>query len=220
MKLKKIASSVLAAMMALSMTSISAFAVSGMTCGICGNSIPTEKTADPMTYMEAYEVPEIEGLESNSTQVYSLSNIKVVSFQGNPICKDCLEDKIEEYKASQNTTTTKDVPINAKVESNYLLLVPQTVVLTNSTGGTGTYSSDFNVSVKGDIGESQTVTVATTAPTMQRTGAKDVVATVTAPKTKWNRDEVLAATASTYTVKADLTPGTWAGTMIFNCSIS
>lgn len=123
------------------------------------------------------------------------------------------------FAADDTTTTTKDVPVNAKVQSNYVLLIPQSVVLTNSAGGAGTYSSDFNVSVAGDIGESQTVTVATTAPTMHRDGSKDVISTVTTPKTTWNRDEILAATASTYTVKADLTPGAWAGVMTFSCTL-
>ena len=98
----------------------------------------------------------------------------------------------------------------------YILLIPQSVVLTNSAGGAGTYSSN---SVAGDVGESQVVTVTTTAPTMKRTGSKDVVATVTTPKITWSRDEILAATASTYTVKADLTPGAWAGAMTFNCTL-
>ena len=123
------------------------------------------------------------------------------------------------FAADDVTTTTKDVPVNATVKGVYVLVIPESVVLTNSAGGAGTYSSDFNVSIAGDIGESQTVTVATTAPTMQRTGSKDVVATVATPKTTWNRDEVLAATASTYTVKADLTPGAWAGVMTFNCTL-
>ena len=101
----------------------------------------------------------------------------------------------------------------------YIFLIPQSVVLTNSAGGAGTYSSNFNVSVAGDVGESQVVTVTTTAPTMKRTGSKDVVATVTTPKITWSRDEILAATASTYTVKADLTPGAWAGEMTFNCTL-
>lgn len=120
---------------------------------------------------------------------------------------------------TETTTTSKDVPVNATVKGVYMLVIPESVALTNSAGGAGTYSSDFNVSIAGDIGESQTVTVATTAPTMQRTGSKDVVATVTTPKTTWNRDEVLAATTSTYTVKADLTPGAWAGVMTFNCTL-
>lgn len=117
------------------------------------------------------------------------------------------------------TTTTKDIPVSATVKGAYVLVIPESVALTNSAGGAGTYSSDFNVSITGDIGESQTVTVATTAPTMHRDGSKDVISTVTTPKTTWNRDEVLAATASTYTVKADLTPGAWAGVMTFNCTL-
>lgn len=219
MNFKKIANTVLAAMMAMFVMTTTAFAAPESTCSICGDAVPLDiSDSDTKTYMEAYGVPEIENLTSNGS-VYLGSNIYTAAFNGELICKDCLEVKIAEYKASQNTTTSKDVPVNANVQSNYILLIPQSVVLTNSAGGAGTYSSNFNVSVAGDVGESQVVTVTTTAPTMKRTGSKDVVATVTTPKITWNRDEILAATASTYTVKADLTSGAWAGVMTFNCTL-
>ena len=113
--------------------------------------------------------------------------------------------------------STKDVSVNADVASSYTLVIPQSVTLEGS--GSGTYSADFDVKVKGDIGTTKSVTVKTTAPTMTRKGSSDKTATVTAPKEKWSRDDALAETTSTYTVNADLTPGTWSGTMTFNCSL-
>lgn len=59
---------------------------------------------------------------------------------------------------------------------------------------------------------------------MKYKNAADVTATVTAPKTQWDRTDALAnngdGTTSDYTVKAALTPGDWSGTAEFSCSIA
>lgn len=112
--------------------------------------------------------------------------------------------------------------INATVTGGYTITVPQTVTMTGAAG-TGEKTATIPVNVKGDIAENQIVTVKTTAPTMKCTGAKEVTATVTAPKTTWNRADVIAntnaGTTSDYTVKATLTPGAWTGTAVFNCTL-
>ena len=43
---------------------------------------------------------------------------------------------------------------------------------------------------------------------------------VETPKTTWKRDDALASITSNYTVKANLTPGDWSGTVSFVCSVS
>lgn len=112
--------------------------------------------------------------------------------------------------------------INATVTGGYTITVPQTVTMTGAAG-TGEKTATIAVNVKGDIAENQVVTVKTTAPTMKCTGSKDVTATVTAPKTTWNRADVIAnanaGTTSNYTVSATLTPGEWTGTAVFACTL-
>lgn len=128
-------------------------------------------------------------------------------------------------------TPEKEVPSNissgstnvtATVTGAYTITVPQTVTMTGAAG-TGEKTATIAVNVKGDIAENQVVTVKTTAPTMKCTGSKDVTATVTAPKTTWNRADVIAnanaGTTSNYTVSATLTPGEWTGTAVFACTL-
>lgn len=121
----------------------------------------------------------------------------------------------DEQQASTKLTCT--------VTGSYTITVPQTVAMTGEAG-TGEKSATINVTLKGDIAENQQVTVATTAPTMTRTGSGSVEASVTAPKTVWSRDDLQAnsgdGTSSEYVVKATLTPGDWTGTATFNCSLS
>ena len=113
--------------------------------------------------------------------------------------------------------------VTATVSSSYTLVVPQTVDMTGSAG-TGEKTATIPVCIKGDIGENQKVTVATTVTAMTSAGSADVTATIDAPKTEWNRTDVIAnnneGTTSNYTVKATLTPGKWDGTVTFNCTLS
>lgn len=113
--------------------------------------------------------------------------------------------------------------VKAEIASAYALVVPESVTMAGENG-TGEKTATIPVTVKGDIGLTQKITVTTTPPIMQRAGASDVTATVTAPKTQWNRTDALAnngdGITSNYTVKATLTPGDWPGTAEFSCSIS
>lgn len=113
--------------------------------------------------------------------------------------------------------------VNAEILPIYALIVPESVTMTGENG-TGEKTATIPVTVKGDIGLTQKITVTTTPPIMQQAGASDVTATVTAPKTQWNRTDALAnngdGITSNYTVKATLTPGDWPGTAEFSCSIS
>lgn len=113
--------------------------------------------------------------------------------------------------------------VNAEILPIYALIVPESVTMTGENG-TGEKTATIPVTVKGDIGLTQKITVTTTPPIMQQAGASDVTATVTAPKTQWNRTDALAnngdGITSNYTVKATLTPGDWSGTAEFSCSIS
>ena len=119
---------------------------------------------------------------------------------------------------------TGSTTVTATVGSSYSIIVPQAITLENEAGGngSGTYTNTFNVTVKGDIGENQTVKVTATPPTMTCSGAAGVAATFEdGYKTEWSRAEATGTgTAAAYTVKAvDLTPGSWSGTAMFNCSL-
>lgn len=128
------------------------------------------------------------------------------------------------YADSKTATTA----IKAEVDAKYVITVPESVTLTNSSGGTGTYTGSISVNIKGDIGTKQTVTLTATAPTMtekvSKATAAGVFATNPAPKTKWTRADLIAnsnaGTTTTYTVSASLTPGSWTGTATFVCTLS
>ena len=113
--------------------------------------------------------------------------------------------------------------VNAEIPSVYSLIVPESVTMTGGNG-TGEKTATIPVTVKGDIGLTQKIIVKTTPPVMKYKNAADVTATVTAPKTQWDRTDALAnngdGTTSDYTVKATLTPGDWSGTAEFSCSIA
>lgn len=114
--------------------------------------------------------------------------------------------------------------LTCTVTGSYTITVPQTVAMTGEAG-TGEKSATIDVTLKGDIAENQRVVVETTAPIMTNTRESSLkkTATVTAPKMVWTRSDLLAnsgeGTKSEYVVKATLTPGDWAGTAIFNCSL-
>lgn len=123
---------------------------------------------------------------------------------------------------------TANTTIKAEVASNYTITVPESVALTSTSNGSGTYTGSISVNIKGDIGTKQAVTLTATAPTMTEKASKATVtgafATSPAPKTKWTRADLIAnsnaGTSTTYTVSASLTPGSWTGTATFVCSLA
>ncbi len=222
MKLKKIFAVVVAAVMAVTMNAMPAFAA------LCGKEQRAQSPGknDQKTYNEYYNVPIFNnyGVTYNNGY-YNLAysdDLYVASYNEKPICLNCLEAKIAEYKASQSTNQTNSTNVTATVSGSYTLVVPQTVAMTGADG-TGEKTATIPVCIKGDIGENQKVTVTTVAPVMKSAGSADVTATIDAPKTEWNRADVIAnsneGTTSNYTVKAMLTPGEWDGTATFNCTL-
>lgn len=228
MKLKKIFAVVVAAVMAVTMNAMPAFAApdGDKTCSICQNTFATGNVySNGKTYETVYNVSSLSGLTSSSSDAYfdrESNTLYIAYYNGNPICKNCLEAKIAEYKANQSTNQTGSTNVTATVSGSYTLVVPQTVAMTGADG-TGEKTATIPVCIKGDIGENQKVTVTTVAPVMKSAGSADVTATIDAPKTKWNRADVIAnsneGTTSNYTVKAMLTPGEWDGTATFNCTL-
>lgn len=233
MNIKKLLASVMAVVTVMCATAVPAFAAGAVEtdgeCSICGNTFATYGEVGPKpTYEKYYNINSIEGLTSGGAHAYDKDETLSVAYYNNePICKDCLETKINEYKASHEDTSDTETSssttnVTATVNSNCTILIPEGVTLTKDDNvvGSGEYTKSFEVIVKGDVPEDGTVTITATNPTLKATGAKDVTATLTMDKTQWNRSDIIAnsgeGTASNCTLKATLTPGTWTGTMTYN----
>ena len=129
--------------------------------------------------------------------------------------------------------------LRATVDSTYTLTVPEAIILNKvSQGktGSGLYANteDCVVSLKGDIGKDQTLTVTTSTPVLKCAGSPDETATIdTSAKSVFTRDDLFAGavrgddgkyseptgTSIVYPVSAKLTPGNWVGTVVFGCNL-
>ena len=122
--------------------------------------------------------------------------------------------------------------VKATVLSSYTLVIPQSVTLVKESAGTGTYSKDFPVLVKGDIAEAATITVTEDGTTTLKNQLNtEKTATITnTGKTVWSGSEVregmledgtgLTGTPKTWSASAILTPGTWSGPMTYKVVLS
>lgn len=236
MKANKVIAAASAAMMAMGMLTVPAFAIGEIVspCAICGGVVDCYVTADrnsTLTYQTYFKVSDITNLGNNEDYMYRVfphdnsTAVFVATYKGDMICSDCLESKVNE--ANQGSTVpdadgshTGSTNVTAEVPGDYTITVPETVALTGDTGS-GEKTATVKVTLKGDVAEDQTVTVTVNDPVMKRSGAQDVPVAVTAPKTSWNRDELLNdGTSSDYVVKATLTPGDWTGIMTFECNLA
>ena len=152
------------------------------------------------------------------------------------------QSSAEEDALNSSDTSEKshqDAKVYASANGSYILTVPESINLHNVEKkdlGSGLYTNDKNckVNLRGDVRQDQVVVVTVTEPVMQSEGSKDVDANVdTSSKTVWNRDDLFTgATAgedgsyteptgvtTVYPVSAELTPGDWVGTAMFNCSL-
>ena len=152
------------------------------------------------------------------------------------------QSSVEEDALNSSDTSEKshqDAKVYASANGSYVLTVPESINLHNVEKkdlGSGLYTNDKHckVNLRGDVRQDQVVVVTVTEPVMQSEGSKDVDATVdTSSKTVWNRDDLFTgATAgedgsyteptgvtTVYPVSAELTPGNWVGTAMFNCSL-
>ena len=228
MNLKKTISAVMAALTAVSMSVVPAFASPGnFRCAVCDTQVYCELAKNSGTYQDYFEVPDIEGLTNSDGYNYiiddEVSSLGIVEYNDAYLCFTHLEEKINEYKESlsNNNNQSSSTVITATVPSSYTIVVPDTVAMT-STGKNGEMSATIPVTIKGDIADNQKVSVSASAPTMSRTGSADVAATLTAPSsTEWSRSDCSGdGTSRNYTVSASLSPGDWSGILTFNCSLA
>ena len=108
--------------------------------------------------------------------------------------------------------TSGSTKVNATVTPSYTLTVPESITLTSTKGGSGTYTGTIPVNVK----------VTSTAPIMKCSGSKNVTASFTGtPKKSWTRMETSGQGATdNYGLSAVLTPGVWEGTATFSCALA
>ena len=111
--------------------------------------------------------------------------------------------------------------LTADVSSGYSITVPESVTMTSTTTGAGTYTGTIGVNIKGDIATVESVILTASAPTMTTTSGESVKGSFSSmPKTKWTRTDMAnSGTTSNYIVKATLTPGSWKGTATFTCTL-
>lgn len=245
MKIKKFFAVASAVVMMLTATTVPAMAAvpnisTSTTCSICnqaftkyggGSTFPETET---LTYQDLFSSSDIDSLVNSEKYSYDGSveykgnhyQLFVAEYNGSEICFSCLESKVNEVNQGSTIpdaggTHTGSTNLTASVASGYIISIPQSVILSGSSDGSGTKSATIPVLIKGDIAEEANVVVTTEAPIMKRAGSKDVTATVTEPdKTTWSRTACTGdGTKRNYIVSADLTPGDWKGTMTFNCSL-
>lgn len=240
MKLKRITAAIMAVAMATSVSVTPALATELNTpnsveastdIDVDGESIvddETDGTESPDSGLEFQEsndatddtLGEDSNSEDSSSTVGDAANESVV--QPSESDDDTLYITQEEADAIALADTSDkeaSTEVKASVESSYTLIVPESVSMVGDDG-TGEKTATIPVLLKGDIPEGKAVYVTTDASPLQRSGSEDAPMNITAPKTQWNRDELLGeGTASDYTATATLTPGSWSGTVVFNCEL-
>lgn len=123
--------------------------------------------------------------------------------------------------ATINSNTTQDVKVTATVGSSFEVTIPKEITLTSDKTGTGTYTGSIPVTVKGDIGTNQLITVDTndSVSLADSTGASTeaITATITKDETEFDFDDLTGGkTASaSHSISAELMPGTWEGKATF-----
>lgn len=117
-------------------------------------------------------------------------------------------------------TKSASTALTADVSSGYSITVPESVTMTSTSSGAGTYTGTIPVNIKGDIATVESVVLTASAPTMTTTGGSVKGSFSSTPKTKWTRTDMAnSGTTSNYVVKATLTPGSWKGTAVFTCTL-
>ena len=145
--------SVIGAIVMTCCLSINVFAAAGIVvCANDGHSFVNSHTnfSSAISYRDYYNVENIEGLEENQLSlVYDNSDILVVSYNGGYICQDCLENIINEYKASHSETHSTTVTYTGTGTESYTITVPATMAPGESSdvSVSGTWASNRKLTV-------------------------------------------------------------------------
>ena len=126
------------------------------------------------------------------------------------------------HEQDQNVTITEnrsqDIEVTAEVASSFTVIVPKEVNLSSDTFGSGTYTANIPITVKGDIAINELITVDTAdSIKLEDDKSNSVHAVITKGKTEFNFDDLTGdkEVTANHLVTAELTPGEWEGTAEF-----
>ena len=178
MKKKKILSFLLVCALSIGMA-VSATAApewggtgTGTKCSICGKNIiyAGTITSEIADYKTAYNVPDIQGISTYEERAFFSSGtqynyIYAVKYNNEKICLECLETKINEYKAANGiptvggttavdtTTGAADVPITVTRDApTFSVTVPTAMPI--SVGADGKVTTARNVAIENNSSRS------------------------------------------------------------------
>lgn len=135
---------------------------------------------------------------------------------------------IPAYAETETITsnTSQEVKVTADIPSSWTVTIPKAITLSSEKSGSGTYTGSIPVTVTGDIGVKEVITVDTNRSLQlsDSTGANtgSIKANITKAKTEFNFNDLTGnQTAETaHNVSADLVPGDWSGTAPFYINIT
>ena len=134
----------------MSMAGAAAPEKGGFDCSICGTYDATQ-AGSGITYQEKYLVADIHNLTNETSRVYSSDDsLLVACYDGQEICRSCLEKKVAEYKANlhegtsvDSTTGSASVPVNVTREAaTFSVVVPTTLPISVDADGNVTTATD------------------------------------------------------------------------------
>ena len=137
----------------MSMAGAAAPEKGGFDCSICGTYDATQ-AGSGITYQEKYLVADIHNLTNETSRVYSSDDsLLVACYDGQEICRSCLEKKVAEYKANlregtsvDSTTGAASVPVTvAREAATFSVTVPSTLPIAVDANGNVTTATDATI---------------------------------------------------------------------------
>lgn len=210
MKVKKFMSAIILSIVAFVTSFTVAFSAVQLRCVDCNKLlVRTHVVLGMLDYEHYFGCKEIEGLKTRRDLSYVGYRLLCVETDDGPLCYSCASNIINKKAVARDTA--------------YTITVPESVVLNKTSSDySGTYTGTVSVSANGFIQLDQRVYFSASNPEMYRTGSAAVTGTTTATTaTDWESMDVSSGDAKTvYTVSADITPGSWNGTMMFFATVT
>ena len=210
MKVKKFMSAIILSIVAFVTSFTVAFSAVQLRCVDCNKLlVRTDVVLGMLDYEHYFGCKEIEGLKTRRDLAYVGYRLLCVETDDGPLCYSCASNIINKKAVARDTA--------------YTITVPESVVLNKTSSDySGTYTGTVSVSANGFIQLDQRVYFSASNPEMYRTGSAAVTGTTTATTaTDWESMDVSSGDAMTvYTVSADITPGSWNGTMMFFATVT
>lgn len=134
----------------MSMAGAAAPEKGGFDCSICGTYDATQ-AGSGITYQEKYLVADIHNLTNETSRVYSSDDsLLVACYDGQEICRSCLEKKVAEYKAANSDTIsspgTGNTPVTlTAAAATFNVTVPTSIPLVVGADSKVTSPSDVKI---------------------------------------------------------------------------